>query len=172
MARAGAAAAAEPIRFYGHRAGKPFCEFSNFFPAEITTGDGAVWPTTEHLFQARKFVAPLGARAAVRRDYQDHAERIRGAPTPKDAKQLGGRRGCGPPIRADWEQVKDGEMLNALVLKFRQHPPLAAVLLGTADAPLEENAPRDRYWGTGGAGRGGLNMLGRLLEVVRAKLQH
>ena len=42
-----------PLKFYG--ANNPFGEFSNFYHAEMKI-DGKTWPTTEHYFQAQKFV--------------------------------------------------------------------------------------------------------------------
>ena len=42
-----------PIGFYG--AGNKYGQFSNFYRAEITI-DGKTFPTTEHYFQAVKFI--------------------------------------------------------------------------------------------------------------------
>lgn len=51
-----------------------------------------------------------------------------------------------------------------------QHAELAAMLLATGDAKLVERTENDAYWGDGGDGSG-RNMLGRILEEVRAELR-
>ena len=60
--------------------------------------------------------------------------------------------------------------------KFVQNAELRARLLATADARLAELSPTDAVWGTGSASRDpadwrGQNLLGKVLERVRAKLQ-
>lgn len=44
-------------------------------------------------------------------------------------------------LRADWEQVKDDVMREAVRAKFRAHADLRAELLATGDEELVENAP-------------------------------
>ena len=56
------AEAAEPVHFYSLR--RKWGEFSNFYPAVITLA-GTTWPTTEHYFQAQKFVGTDPAWAAA-----------------------------------------------------------------------------------------------------------
>ncbi|PRQ10242.1 NADAR family protein [Enhygromyxa salina] len=129
-------------------------EFSNFssHPIEL---DGQLWATTEHYFQAQKFHDP------------ELRERVRLAPSPGQAAKLG-RRLAG--LRADWEQVKESVMLDALRAKFGQHPRLARLLLGTGDAELVEHTRNDSYWADGGDGSG-RNRLGVLLMQLRAELR-
>ncbi len=142
-----------PIFFF--RKGQPLSELSNFatfgFEAE-----GAYWPTVEHVFQAQKF----GDAA--------HRERIRLAPTPRDAKALGQTRDvC---IRPDWDSIKETIMKQALRLKF-QEPRLRSLLLSTEHRPLIEDSPYDHYWGCG-ADRKGKNRLGVLLMEIRDEIQN
>ena len=63
--------------------------------------DGKYWKTSEHYFQAQKF---LGT------EYED---RVREARSPKDAANLGRRRDF--PLRKDWETVKDDVMRQAVL---------------------------------------------------------
>ena len=133
----------------------PYSEFSNFAPYGIEV-DGVWWRTTEHYFQAQKF-----NDAAYR-------ERIRACDRAKDAKALGMTRN--PPLRPDWEEVKDGVMLCAVRLKFGTHAGLRKLLLSTGDAQIVENAPWDPYWGCGTDGTG-LNKLGKILMMVRKELR-
>lgn len=140
------------IRFYLHT--DPWGEFSNFYPSPMTI-DGLTWPTSEHYFQAAKFPG------------SPQAERIRLAPTPAEAKELGSDRTIA--LRADWIAVRDTMMRAALVAKFSQHDELRVLLLSTGDAWLVEHTANDSYWGDGGDGSG-VNRLGLLLMEVRAGL--
>lgn len=60
-------------------------------------------------------------------------------------------------------------MRAAVQAKFAQHADLRAILLGTGDGEIIENAPRDYYWGCGATGTG-KNMLGIILMETRAAL--
>jgi ribA/ribD-fused uncharacterized protein len=116
---------------------------------------GKVWPTTEHYFQAQKFVG------------SEHEETIRNEPDSHQAAELG--RDRSKPLRADWNEVKDQLMREAVLAKFSQHADIRAGLLATGDAQLVEHTEKDKYWGDGGDGSG-LNMLGKILMEVRATL--
>jgi ribA/ribD-fused uncharacterized protein len=140
-----------PIQFY--RVSDPYGFLSNFAAAPIEL-DGAAWPTTEHYYQAQKFLDPA------------RRESIRAAPTPGDAKARAWASGATP--RPDWDAVRDEVMLAALRAKFTQHPELRDLLLATGDALLVEHTTNDHYWGDGGDGSG-QNRLGALLMQVRAE---
>jgi len=60
-------------------------------------------------------------------------------------------------------------MEEVLHSKFRQHPDLRIMLLGTGNAGLEY-ADADGYWGCGADGQGA-NQLGRVLTRVREQLR-
>ena len=140
------------IRFYRER-DEPYGCFSNFSHHGFTL-DGTFWKTAEHYFQAQKFAGT------------PQEDAVRQAPDPMTAKQKGGDRTH--PLRPDWEAVKDDVMRRAVRAKFEQHPDIRAVLLGTGDEELVENAPNDYYWGCGADGTG-KNMLGRVLMEVRSE---
>lgn len=141
------------IRFYSRT--DEFGDFCNFSSHGFEL-DGKYWLTVEHYFQAQKF-------AGTARE-----ETIRRARTPADAKSLGNSRAF--PIRADWEDVKDGIMLRAVARKFETHRHLRERLLRTQDEELIENSPADFYWGCGNDGTG-QNRLGQILMEVRARLR-
>jgi ribA/ribD-fused uncharacterized protein len=130
-------------------------EFSNFAPYPISL-DGKRWPTSEHYFQAQKFLDPK-----VR-------EQVRRSSTPGQAANRGRSRKT--PLRRDWESVKVDVMRKAVGAKFEQHPELAALLLTTGDSRIIEHTENDSFWGDGGDGSG-TNMLGRILMEVRARLR-
>ncbi len=129
--------------------------FSNFSRHGFQL-DGAYWRTSEHYFQAQKFHGT------------EHEAAVRACRTPKDAANMGRRRDL--PLRADWEDVKDDVMRRAVLAKFEAHADIRAVLLGTGDEELVENAPGDKYWGIGKDGTG-KNMLGIILMETRNKLR-
>ncbi len=143
----------EPIRFYSTH--EPYGEFSNFARYPIFL-DGQRWRTSEHYFQAQKFLDRVNREA------------VRLARTPGEAARLG--RDRKRPLRPDWEAVKDDVMRQAVRAKFSQHADLRALLLGTDDAELIEHTANDSYWGDGGDGSG-RNRLGRILMEIREELR-
>src|ERR1043166_3576917 len=110
------------ILFY--RVNEPYGDFSNFSPHPFEL-KGKIWPTSEHYFQAQKFVGT------------EHEEAVRLAKSPMVAARMG--RSRARPLRADWEIVKDDIMREALHAKFDQHPALRSLLLKTVDADLVEH---------------------------------
>ncbi len=141
------------ILFY--RVSEPYGGFSNFSPHPVEL-KGRVWPTSEHYFQAQKFMGT------------EHEEAIRAAKSPMVAARMG--RSRERPLRSDWESVKDEIMREALRAKFAQHASLRSLLLSTEDAELVEHTSNDRYWADGGDGSG-KNRLGQLLMELRSELR-
>ena len=142
------------IQFYRER-DEPYGCFSNFSRHTMNI-DATPWQTVEHYFQAMKFAGT------------PHAHAIQIASAPMLAKQRGQSRAY--PLRPDWEAVKDDVMRRAVRAKFTQHPDIRAVLLGTGEEELIENAPNDYYWGCGADGTG-KNRLGQVLVEVREALR-
>ena len=93
------------IKFY--RVNDAYGYLSNFapYPFEI---NGLIWSTSEHYFQAQKFLDK-----AIQ-------EKIRRLKSPMDAALEGRNREN--PLRSDWEVVKDDIMRLAVFEKFRQNP--------------------------------------------------
>jgi ribA/ribD-fused uncharacterized protein len=142
------------IHFYSV-SGKYGC-FSNFSPHRITL-KGKTWPTSEHYFQAMKFVGT------------PDEEEVRQAKSPMVAARMG--RSRKRPLRKDWESIKDTIMYEAVLAKFSQHADLRETLLGTGEAKIVEHTGNDAYWGDGGDGSG-KNKLGQILMKVRGELRH
>lgn len=158
---------------------RPYGILSNYALTRVTY-QNLVYPTTEHLYQALKFLP----------HNPGWAEHVRLARGPNTAKFLGGT-GRGPTrgvpesarvlfrntppeyrqIRGDWEQIKDSVMLEIITLKVLQHPlRVGALLQGTGDLPIREVAPWDEYWGTGRDGNG-RNQLGKTWMQVRQQFR-
>lgn len=142
------------IYFYVERE-KPYGCFSNF-SAHGFMLDELYWATSEHYFQAQKFVQT------------PYLEEVRQTKTPKDAANMGRNRSL--PLRPDWNQVKDDVMRQAVMQKFRTHAEIREILLLTGDEVLVENSPIDYYWGCGKDGSG-KNKLGLILMEVREILR-
>jgi ribA/ribD-fused uncharacterized protein len=134
---------------------KPYGCFSNF-SAHGFVLDDLYWPTSEHYFQAQKFVGT------------PHLEAVQRAYSPKAAANMG--RDRTRPLRPDWQQVKDEIMRKAVLCKFQTHRDIREILLGTGEVAIVENAPCDYYWGCG-ADRSGKNRLGQILMEVRGMMR-
>ena len=144
-----------PIRFYNR--GEPYYEFTNFYEAVVKI-DGEDWLTTEHYFQAQKFVGtPLVGT-------------IRMLERPREAFEKSRDPRYSPWRRSDWEKVKEDVMYKALQAKFTQHEGLGQMLRETRDRYLIEHSPYDSYWGDGGDGSG-KNRLGVLLMRLRKDMK-
>jgi ribA/ribD-fused uncharacterized protein len=144
------------IEFYS--VGDAFGGFSNFSPHPVRL-DGKVWPTSEHYFQAQKFVGTGN---------EGYVEQVRRANGPMMAARLGRSRKV--KIRRDWDSAKDAVMRRVVLAKFEQHDDLRELLLSTGDEKLVEATTEDEYWGRGTRGSG-KNRLGQILVEVRATLR-
>ena len=140
------------IKFY--KVNDAYGYMSNFAPYSFSDGH-KIWPTSEHYFQAQKFLVP------------EIQEKIRLLESPMDAALEGRNRQN--PLRKDWEDVKDDIMRYAVREKFRQNPEILEELIATSDAKLIEHTKNDHYWADGGDGSG-KNMLGKILMETRATL--
>jgi ribA/ribD-fused uncharacterized protein len=127
--------------------------FSNF-SAHPFVLDGKRWATSEHYFQAQKFVTTV----------PEYAEQIRLVESPMKAANMG--RSRKHRIREDWEQQKDDIMRKAVLAKFQAHKDIKEILISTGDALLVEKTTKDTYWGCGSDGTG-QNKLGLILMEVR-----
>lgn len=115
------------------------------------------WDSVEHFYQASKFS-----------HFPDLEEKVRRLPDPDAAK--GFTRERIHLWRADWLEVRNRVMWEAIRAKFGQSGFLTRELLLTGDARLCEVSPFDSYWGSGPDGLG-LNRLGRMLMHLRHRLK-
>ncbi|KAJ7157175.1 hypothetical protein C8R46DRAFT_909522, partial [Mycena filopes] len=145
------------ILFY--HAHNPHYGFTNFSPHPVQY-KGKRYPTSEHLFQAFKF---MGTRP-------DIAEKIRKiSESPRDAFKEARKQQLQVYVRSDWKDVKIAMMDIAVEHKFAQHNDLREELLTTGEAELVEDSADDAFWGIGKDGKG-RNELGKALERLRAKI--
>jgi ribA/ribD-fused uncharacterized protein len=125
------------IKFYSVNA--DYGCFSNFSPHPVTIDD-VYYQTTEHYFQAQKFLD------------KKIQKRIMDANTPHEAAQLGRNRKF--PLKKNWEGIKDEIMLKAIRAKVNQHDDVKEILLSTGNDILVEHTENDNYWADGGDGKG------------------
>ena len=140
------------LNFYSTK--EAYGEFSNFALYPIVV-DGINWPSSEHYYQAHKYIDP------------DLMEKVRAAKTPYDATVIG--RDPTIPKRPDWDVYKDIAMEVAIRAKFEQYDYLKRLLKSTNEAVLHEHTKNDIYWGDGGDGSG-KDKLGELLMKLRSAL--
>lgn len=123
---------------------------SNFW-AHPVKFEGREYPSTEHAYQAAKFLD------------EEKRAKIAGLKTAKEAKRAGKWKG----LRPDWDAVKLQVMETVLREKFKD-PQLKEQLLATEKEELREgNWWGDTYWGV--CKGEGLNHLGKLLMKIRAE---
>lgn len=140
------------IKFYKLR--DPYGCFSNFSKHPITVNN-KVYATTEHYFQAMKFLT------------EELQENVRVQETPRKARNVGvSTKG----LRPDWESVKYGIMVETLRYKVSQNEDVKKSLLETGEEELVENTTDDYTWGCGTNGDG-KNLLGKAWMEVRSELQ-
>lgn len=144
-----------------------FCSNFSRHPVKIY---GRMWTTSEHAYQAMKFLDPT------------LQERVWKAEKPRHAADIG--RDPSLPLRSDWEKadpnpeppaiekIKDRFMYEIVLAKFRQNIGLGIKLLESGDAYLVEDTHRtgDAYWGETSPGVG-KNRLGHILMKVRGQLR-
>ncbi|THH29605.1 hypothetical protein EUX98_g4582 [Antrodiella citrinella] len=145
-----------PIRFFAKS--QPHYGFSNYASYPVVY-NGKRYPTSQHLFQAFKF---LGHNPEL-------AEHIRLFSTYPDIITAEAHR-RERDVRSDWRDISIAKMEEVLWHKFNQHPDLKRELLDTKDAELIFDAREDIRWGIGSDGRG-RNDLGKALERVRSRLR-
>ncbi len=143
------------IRFY--RTHDDYFGLTNFSRDGFSLDD-KYWPTSEHYYQAQKFIGP-----------NSHiADLVRGAKSPMKAYQIAQQHK--DEVRPDWDDIKYDVMLTANLAKYRQNPDARNLLLSTGNRKLIESSPVDSVWGHG-EDEQGLNWLGKILMDVRERMK-
>jgi N-glycosidase YbiA len=137
---------------------EPYGCFSNFSPHSIHL-EGEIWATSEHYYQAQKFVGTQDCHLC---------QLIWQASSPELAAAIG--RNPIYVVRRDWDSLKRSIMYKVVFTKFKSHPDLKHLLLGTGEELIVENSPTDHYWGCGSDGLG-QNQLGKVLMQIRQELR-
>lgn len=126
---------------------------SNYFEAPVLY-DGILYNSSEAAYHAQKCENPEDRQLFIGID--------------ADASKKLGRK---VKMRKDWDDVKFGIMHDIVLAKFQQNKELAAKLLATGTAYLEEgNTWGDKIWGT--VNGEGENHLGVTLMIVRNEIKY
>ncbi|KAI0060208.1 DUF1768-domain-containing protein [Artomyces pyxidatus] len=144
-----------PVYFYER--GEPYFEFTNFSDHPVVYKQKR-YPTSEHLYQAFKFLDTA---------HHSRADKIRRLPSARTARDQAGQ--WRQYQRPDWLDVNVQIMDIVLWEKFTQHPSLRQMLLDTDNRELIEDSPGDDFWGIGRNGTG-RNELGKALMRIRERL--
>jgi len=117
---------------------------------------GHVFPTSEHVYQWKKYVISR----------PDLAQAILEAGSPSAVKKISdaNKEGVDPEFRNKKVQIME-EILRA---KANQHETVVRVLKETGSKRIIENSPMDDFWGIGSGN--GQNMLGVLWMKIRDEL--
>jgi ribA/ribD-fused uncharacterized protein len=153
---------------------------SNFYKCNIIHNDRS-FPTSEHLYQACKFIYEGMTNIEV-----EYVEIIRQASTPYKAKILANLKennrypsfqplneaikkykSLGIKMNPNFHNIKISLMRGILDLKFKQNIHLYNYLINTDNFELIENSPSDYFWGIG-KDKTGENHLGKCLMELRS----
>ena len=137
----------DAIHFYENE----YYMLSNFSAFSIRY-KGRDWPTSEHAYQAMKFL-----KDTVQ-------ENIRKAPSPYHAKLIA--KQYSESKRTDWQEIKLGVMEEILKVKLEQYPYIQKKLIESEEKMLVENSPIDSFWGSGPDNLG-TNHLGKIWMSLR-----
>lgn len=147
---------------------------SNMYPLEnwIETEYGILVPTSEHAYQAAKFVDPVVHEyVAKSRGMKDDQRVYKDGVASKNLAEFFVKNG--EEVKLDWEVAKYGIMLEIVRRKFISNPELAEKLVNTEDEQIVEgNDWGDRDWGVDPIGsNNGQNHLGIIHMKIRSELR-
>jgi len=115
---------------------------------------GRIWQTSEHAYQAAKFLE----------NNPEIAEQIASARSAHDAKKISEKYQDNVP--ADWHSRKTVVMEDICRQKLQQHAYIQKKLLETGKKEIVEDSPKDDFWGWG-PNRDGKNELGKVWMKLR-----
>lgn len=136
---------------------REFYVFSNFSSFQVDWR-GRHWPTSEHAYQAARFMGVA----------EDLVEQIYRANSAHEAWEIAGKN---KSRQIDnWDDIKVETMLDICRHKLQQNPYVEKKLRLTNDEYLVEDSPVDSFWGWG-SDKQGRNELGKVWMSLREELQ-
>ncbi len=118
--------------------------------------DGIFWKTSEHYYQANKFLD------------QSVRQLIIYADTPKEASNIGRNRMY--QLKENWDDIRQQVMFEAVYYKFKQNEDILDKLLQTGESYIVEDTVKENYWGCG-PNKDGKNNYGKIVMNVRTILR-
>ncbi len=134
---------------------REFYMFSNFSSFRVNW-NGKDWMTSEHAYQASKFID------------EDIITEIKEARSSHDSKKIAEK--YSDKKREDWADVKLSLMEEIVRAKASQHQYIQKKLLETGNIELIEDSPKDSFWGWGPE-KTGENHLGKIWMKIREELK-
>lgn len=138
---------------------REFYVFSNFSSFQVDWR-GRVWPTSEHAYQAARYMGVA----------DDLVERVAQARSAHEAWELGTKENKSRQL-PDWHNIKIETMYDICRAKLLQNPYVEKKLRLTNNEYLVEDSPVDSFWGWG-EDRQGRNELGKVWMKLREELRH
>lgn len=119
--------------------------------------EGRLFPTSEHAYQASKFID------------DKVVEEIRRAKSPLEAKVVAKSKLGTSAENPNWQSDKLLTMEKILKAKLDQHLEVKNAVISTGNAEIVEDSPVDSFWGCGKDGKGESH-LGKLWMKIRKEL--
>jgi N-glycosidase YbiA len=132
----------------------PYYMFSNFSSFAVNW-KGKLWMTSEHAYQAAKFLDPI------------LQEKIWNTRSAYDSKILA--RSFDDKKREDWQEINLEIMEEIVRAKLEQHPYIQKKLIESGSKLLVETSPNDDFWGWG-PNKDGQNHLGKIWMKLRDEM--
>ncbi len=136
---------------------REFYVFSNFSSFAVKW-KGKKWPTSEHAYQASKFIE----------NYPKIAEEIINCGSAHESKKI--KEKYSDKVPADWSKRKVKIMEEICRNKLKQNPYVKKKLLQTKKKLIVEDSPKDDFWGWG-KNQKGRNELGKIWMKLRDEIQ-
>lgn len=124
------------------------------FAAFAVEWRGRLWQTSEHAYQAAKFME----------NNPEIAEEIQKSLSAHEAKKIAEKNK--DKISNDWGSRKISIMEDICLAKLRRHKYIQEKLLQTEGKEIVEDSPEDDFWGWG-PNRDGRNELGKIWMRLR-----
>ena len=136
---------------------REFYPFSNFSSFQVEWR-GRVWMTSEHAYQASKFMGR----------YPKLVEKVTNARSAHEAFKIA-MRNADKKLK-NWSKISPKVMLDICRHKLEQNPYVKRKLLQAGDLHLVEDSPKDDFWGWG-PNKDGRNELGKVWMKLRKELK-
>lgn len=136
---------------------REYYTFSNFSSFSVKW-KGKNWPTSEHAYQAAKFLktAPVISNKIHKAKSAHEAYNIAKINRDKAIK--------------NWNEIKTVVMEDIVRCKLNQNPYVMHKLIQSGDRYLVEDSPKDNFWGWG-LKRKGRNELGKIWMKLRDEIK-
>lgn len=169
----------KPVLFkHGDESLNDYKEFSNLYelPTQL---EGIKFATIEHYYQwaKAKYIGDAEAQKTILKTKSGKTARAEGKKLDEKIEKMEDTN----QLKMNWPTKKDEIMYTGVKAKFVQHPELREKLLKTANRPIGEADPRDKYWSIGTSGNtskaadpdkwDGQNKLGKIMERIRTELK-